>query len=295
MPATPATPESFDHGFAHVNGVRLHYVSSGSGEPLVLLPGWPRTWWQYRSMIPLLTRHFRVIVCEYRGMGESEKPASGYDKTTMAHDVHALVRHLGYERVNIAGEDVGSWIAYFFAALFPESTTRLAMWEPGAPTDALGAIPALPARDGPNAWHLGFNQLDGLPERLLAGRYRSVVDWSVDQLTTAPEAIDEKSREIYARAYDSVEAIRAVSGWYRTLREDIRVAAGFPRLTMPVLVPGGRYLSLARASNEHLAADIRFIEIPGAGHFLSEEQPQPLSRELISFFTGRTDTLRQPA
>lgn len=289
MPTEPEPSESFEHGFAHVNEVRLHYVSSGSGEPLVLLPGWPRTWWQYRTMIPLLAQHFRVIVCEYRGMGESQKPASGYDKATMARDVHELVRHLGYERVNVAGEDVGSWIAYFFAAQFPESTARLAMWEPGAPTSELGDLPALPAPNGLNAWHLGFNQLDELPERLLAGRYRTLVDWSADQLTVAPEAIDEKSREIYARAYDSVDAIRAVAGWYRTLREDLRVAAGFPKLTMPVLVPGGRYLALSRASNEHLSTDIRFVEIPDAGHFLSEEQPELLSRELISFFKARAD------
>ncbi|MFF3786837.1 alpha/beta fold hydrolase [Streptomyces sp. NPDC001933] len=288
MPTAPAPSESFDHDFAHVNGVRLHCVSSGSGEPLVLLPGWPRTWWQYHTMIPLLARHFRVIVCEYRGMGESQKPARGYDKATMARDVHELVRHLGYEQVNIAGEDVGSWIAYFFAAQYPQSTTRLAMWEPGAPTSKLADLPALPTQDGLNPWHLGFNQLDGLPERLLAGRYRTVIDWSADQLTVAPETIDEQSREIYARAYDSAEAIRAVAGWYRTLHEDLRVAAEFPKLTMPVLVPGGRYLALSRASNEHLATDIRFVEIPDAGHFLSEEQPQLLSRELINFFKDRT-------
>ncbi|WP_411141557.1 alpha/beta fold hydrolase [Streptomyces sp. x-80] len=289
MPTEPEPSESFEHGFAQVNGVRLHYVSSGSGEPLVLLPGWPRTWWQYRTMIPLLAQHFRVIVCEYRGMGESQKPGSGYDKATMARDVHELVRHLGHERVNLAGEDVGSWIAYFFAAQFPESTARLAMWEPGAPTSELGDLPALPVPNGLNAWHLGFNQLDELPERLLAGRYRTLVDWSADQLTVAPEAIDEKSREIYARAYDSVDAIRAVAGWYRTLREDLRVAADFPKLTMPVLVPGGRYLALSRASNEDLSTDIRFVEIPDAGHFLSEEQPELLSRELISFFKARAD------
>lgn len=145
--------------------------------------------------------------------------------------------------------------------------------KPGAPTSKLADLPALPAQDGLNPWHLGFNQLENLPERLLAGRYRTIIDWSVDQLTVAPEAIDEQSQEIYARAYDSAEAIRAVASWYRTLREDLRIAADFPKLTMPVLVPGGRYLALSRASNEHLATDIRFVEIPDAGHFLSEEQP----------------------
>ncbi|MGW1848894.1 alpha/beta fold hydrolase [Streptomyces sp. NPDC001966] len=85
MPTTPAPSKSFDHHFAHVNGVRPHYVSIGSAEPLVLLPGWPRTWWQYRTLVPLLARHVQVIVCEYWGMGESQKPARKYDKATKEH------------------------------------------------------------------------------------------------------------------------------------------------------------------------------------------------------------------
>ncbi|MFL4904968.1 alpha/beta fold hydrolase [Streptomyces sp. MMS24-I2-30] len=282
--------DGFEHAYAHVNGVRLHYVTGGSGDPLVLLPGWPRTWWQYRKMMPALAEHFRVIVCEYRGMGDSEKPESGYDKATMAQDIYALVRHLGYDRVNIAGEDVGSWIAYFFAATHPQSTAKLAMWDPGAPDPALAALPALPASAEANAWHFGFNQLDGLPERLLAGRYRILIDWYAEKIAGDPEAIDAESRAVYARAYDSPEAIRAVAGWYRTLSQDIQEATRFPELTMPVLVPGGEFLDISRASNEHRARDIRFVRFPGAGHYVAEERPEELSRELIGFFGGASVT-----
>ncbi|MGW6597841.1 alpha/beta fold hydrolase [Streptomyces sp. NPDC055036] len=280
----PTGIDGFEHAFAHVNGVTLHYVSGGSGDPLVLLPGWPRTWWQYRKMMRALSEHFRVIVCEYRGMGDSEKPETGYDKATMAQDVYELVRHLGYDRVNIAGEDVGSWIAYFFAARHPDATTKLALWDPGAPDRLLASVPALPAAEELNAWHFGFNQLDDLPERLLTGRYRIMIDWYADKISGDPGAIDEESRAIYARAYDSPEAIRAVAGWYRTLHQDIQEVADYPKLTMPVLVPGGRFMAMSRASNEHRASDIRFVEFPGAGHYLAEERPEQLSRELINFF-----------
>ncbi|MEV4757838.1 alpha/beta hydrolase [Micromonospora sp. NPDC049559] len=273
----------FEHAYADVNGVRLHYVTGGSGEPLILLPGWPRTWWQFHKMMPALAEHFRVIVCEYRGMGDSQKPAAGYDKTTMARDIRELVRHLGYEKVNVAGEDVGSWIAFFFAANHPEVTRKLAMWEPGAPGERALHMPALPPPGGPNVWHLGFNQLDGLPEKLLEGRYRIVVDWLADQFSGDPGAIDEESRQIYGRAFDSVESIRAVAGWYRTLYQDIQEAVSYPKLTMPVLVPSS-HLETSRASNEWRATDIRFVEFAGAGHYISEERPEQLSRELIKFF-----------
>ncbi|WP_053663839.1 alpha/beta fold hydrolase [Streptomyces sp. MMG1121] len=278
--------DGFEHAYARVNGVRLHYVIGGSGDPLVLLPGWPRTWWQYRKVMPALAEHFRVIVCEYRGMGDSEKPEAGYGKANMAQDIYELVRHLGYDQVNIAGEDVGSWIAYFFAATHPESTWRLAMWDPGAPDPVLASLSALPASAETNAWHFGFNQLDNLPEQLLADRYHILMDWLAEEFAVDPEAIDRESRAIYARAYDSPEAIRAVAGWYRTLSQDIQEAAHHPKLSMPVLVPGGKFLELSRASNEHRATDIRFVEIPGAGHYLSEERPEQLSRELITFFSG---------
>ena len=252
------TPEGFEHHYADVNGVRLHYAAGGTGVPLVLLPGWPRTWWQYRKMMPALARRYRVIVCELRGMGESSKPAAGYDKKNMARDVYELVSSLGHERVHIAGEDVGSWVAYNFAANFPHATIKAAFWGPGAPDEVLRSFPVVPRPGELNAWHFSFNALDGLPERLLAGRYRLLIDWYIDKLSNDPAAFDETSRAIYAAAY--------------------------PKLAMPVLVPDGDLMSLSRASNEHRATDIRFVQIPGAGHYLAEERPDELVRELLAFF-----------
>ncbi|MBS2546412.1 alpha/beta hydrolase [Catenulispora sp. NL8] len=278
------TPEGFEHHYADVNGVRLHYVAGGTGVPLVLLPGWPRTWWQYHKMMPALARRYRVIVCDLRGMGESSKPAAGYDKKNMARDIYELVSSLGHERVYIAGEDVGSWVAYNFAANFPDATIKAAFWGPGAPDEVLRRFPVVPRPGELSGWHLSFNALDELPEKLLAGRYRLLIDWYIDKLSDNPAAFDETTRAIYAAAYDSPEAIRAVAGWYGTLAEDIDEAATHTKLTMPVLVPDGDLMSFSRASNEHRATDIRFVQIPGAGHYLAEERPDELVRELLAFF-----------
>ncbi|WP_457057571.1 alpha/beta fold hydrolase [Kribbella sp. CWNU-51] len=106
----------FHSHFARVNGVRLHYVAGGKGEPLVLVPGWPATWWSYHKVMPLLAQHYRVIVVDIRGMGASERPAGGYDKKTMARDIYELVRSLGYRQVNIAGHDIGVMVAFSFPA-----------------------------------------------------------------------------------------------------------------------------------------------------------------------------------
>jgi pimeloyl-ACP methyl ester carboxylesterase len=99
-----------------VNGVLLHYVEGGSGEPLLLLPGWPETWWSYHKVMPELARHFHVISVDIRGMGSSSKPDSGCDEKTMAADVAALVDHVGYSKVNVAGHDIAAMLAFAFAA-----------------------------------------------------------------------------------------------------------------------------------------------------------------------------------
>lgn len=107
----------FQDETVEVNGVRLHYVVGGEGDPIVLCPGWPRTVWQFHKVMPKLAENFRVIAVDLRGMGDSDKPEGGYDKKTMARDVLELTRHLGYESVNIAGEDIGSMVAFSFAAI----------------------------------------------------------------------------------------------------------------------------------------------------------------------------------
>jgi alpha-beta hydrolase superfamily lysophospholipase len=118
-------PGGFKSEYARVNRTGLHYVAGGEGSLLVLLPGWPQTWWQFRKIMPALAERYRVIAIDLRGMGGSDKPASGYDKKTMAQDIHQLIRHLGYDRVNIAGHDIGAMVAYSFAANHPEGPVRL--------------------------------------------------------------------------------------------------------------------------------------------------------------------------
>jgi hypothetical protein len=108
-------PGGFRSAYAYVNGIRLHYVTGGAGEPLVLLPGWPATWWSYHKVMPALARRYRMIAIDIRGMGASDKPAGGFDKKTMARDVYELVRKLGHDRVNIAGHDIGAMVAFSFA------------------------------------------------------------------------------------------------------------------------------------------------------------------------------------
>src|SRR5450755_1915335 len=180
----------FKSGFAKVNGIRLHYVDGGNGAPLILLPGWLQTWWEYHKVMPALAKHFHVIVVDIRGMGDSDRPAGGYDKKTMAQDVSELVKSFGFEKVNIAGHDVGGQVVFSFVANHPDQSIRAAMMDVIHPDDSFYKIPILPeeGKFGEKvddlhpkvSWWIAFNQVRGLPEQAPEGRFHFVQDWVFD-------------------------------------------------------------------------------------------------------------------
>jgi pimeloyl-ACP methyl ester carboxylesterase len=278
-------PGDFTSAFAEVNGTRLHYVAGGRGEPLVLLPGWPVTWWEFRKIMPILAQRYRVIAVDLRGMNLSAKPASGYDKKTMARDIFELVRHLGYSTVNIAGHDIGSMVAFSYAVNFPETTTKLAIMEVGHPDSSLYELKLLPQGDAPNLWWFALNQIRGLPEQLLAGRMRYVVDHIFDAYLADRSRLDERDRQVFTRAYDSVDAIRAGDSWFRAFDQDVSDFGKYGKLTVPMLGLASPANYLAMQDVWPLQGDdVHVVEIDDTGHFLPLEQPEAVARALTDFF-----------
>jgi pimeloyl-ACP methyl ester carboxylesterase len=275
----------FRHNYARVNGIRLHYVTGGEGEPLVLLPGWPQTWWLYRKIMPALATRFRVIAVDLRGQGGSEKPQGGFDKKTMATDIHELVRKLGYDEVNIVGHDLGSMAAFAFAANFPGATKKVAFMDVLHPDESFYQLPLLPRPGGFSLWWFAFNQVQTLPEQLLAGRFRYLIDWLFANTAFNPAAIDERSREIYARAYNTPDAIRASNGWYQAFHQDIADGKTYGKLTAPVLgLASVSSYDQFVAALPNLANRFEVVRVDGSGHWLAEEQPDLVAREIIRFF-----------
>lgn len=282
---TPLLP-GFEHGFADVNGTRLHYVAGGCGDPLFLLPGWPVTWWEFHKIMPALARNRRVVAVDIRGMGTSTKPASGYDKKTMARDILELSKALGHERIDIGGNDIGGMVAYSFAMNHPEHTRKLVLWETTHPSERLHEFAMVP-RPGTDyyPWWIALNMVEGLPEKLSANGSRPLLDAMIDHLTPDPSLIDEQSRRVYAHAYDQPGALRAGGEWFRRWPQDIPDRATYTPFTGPVLVMGGGTFSLTENAIDDLATDILKVNFKGAGHFLAEERPDELAREIDVFLS----------
>src|SRR5260221_3612745 len=148
-PASP--PEGFKHQYATVNGIKLHYVIGGHGTPLMLVHGFPQNWYMWNRLLPELSKHFTVICPDLRGVGESGKPKDGYDKKTMAIDLHELMKTLGYEKINLAGHDVGLMVAYAYAAQFPNEVNKLALLDA-----LLAGIEPVWSEVKAQAWWFGF-------------------------------------------------------------------------------------------------------------------------------------------
>jgi pimeloyl-ACP methyl ester carboxylesterase len=279
---------------AEVNGVRLHYVIGGKGDPLVLLPGWPQTWWQFHKIMPELSKRYTVIAVDLRGMGGSSKPQGGYDKKTMAADIHALVRSLGYEQVYMSGHDIGAMVAFSFAANHPKATRKLALLDVPHPDENFMKLTMLPEigkfgakvdeQHPPYPWWFAFNQVQGLPEALLKDRFHLYQDWMLGYLAADPKSIGAADRAVYRAAYSTDDAVRAGNGWYQTLMQDVKDMQTYQPLEMPVLGLGSTGYYWLQASVTPKAKNFRLVRVENSGHFLAEEQPEAVVKELSAFF-----------
>lgn len=288
--ATPIDQASFDATFTHhtaiANGVRLHYVIGGQGDPVVLLHGWPQTWYEWRQVMPALAERYTVIVPDMRGLGDSAKPATGYDARTVAADIHELVRQLGFSRVFLAGHDLSAWVAYAYAAAHRDEVRRLAVLEI-IPADE-PILQATTLTPQGSLWHFSFHFLRDLPEALIAGRERLYLSWFY-RLGYNPVAIDEAAIDEYVRCYAVEGGLRAGFEYYRALFTNIEQTKedAQTKLEMPVLALGGAASFGAFLGQEwpKYAVNVQAEVIPEAGHWIPEEQPALLRERLLAFFS----------
>ncbi|MEV6430136.1 alpha/beta hydrolase [Nocardia sp. NPDC051463] len=288
---------NFTSHVAEVKGTRLHYVTGGAGAPLVLLGGWPQTWWQWNKVMPALAERYTVIAVDLRGMGGSDKPADGYDKKTMAADLRTLIQHLGWETASIAGHDIGAMVAYAYAANYPDAVDKIALLDVPHPDAGWSQFGLLPETDqhvdsviehGARSylWWFAFNQVQELPELLLGeGRMRLLVDWLFGRQAKDPSTIDEHSRQVYAHAYSTADAIRAGNGWYRTFNQDIADERAYGQIAAPILALGGDDSNYAylRDLMPAKGTDVTVVEVADCGHYVPEEQPDAVVSALVEF------------
>jgi pimeloyl-ACP methyl ester carboxylesterase len=272
---------TFSHHTAPVNGIQMHYVIGGQGDPVVLLHGWPQTWYEWRHIMPELAKNYTVVAPDLRGLGDSSKPFSGYDGNTTAEDIYQLLSQLGLDqKIFLVGHDIGVHTAYSYAATHPNNVSKLVILDVPVPG-------FYPQGFEDCCWWFSFHQTPDIPEALTAGKEREYLSWFYTTFAYNPEAITEADIDEYVSHYSKPGGMRAGFEYYRAfpIDEEQNKELADIKLPMPVLALGGEYTgNAALTSMKSLAIDVRGSIVPFSGHWIAEERPDFLIKELVKFF-----------
>ena len=286
--------EQFNHMMASVNGINIHYVIQGHGNPVVLLHGWPEFWYGWRKQIPVLSQHFQTIVPDMRGFGYSDKPLSGYDTRTGSSDIYELIRNLGHQQVDIVAHDIGVRVAYRLTLDHADTVRRLVLLDSTPPMEQLGHQSPAVIRE---RWHSYFHQQFDLPEKLIEGREEIYLrhifrDWTINKYPPTSEEIAE-----YVRAYSQPGALRGGFNYYRAAAyddpSDWQADAGRELPHQVLFLYGTRRIKTAEAQGAGPLEDawrgafpnVRGKDMGNYGHFLQWETPESTNKEIMDFLS----------
>lgn len=290
MITTPAVAVVSLPGVTHhrvdVNGTQLHYVEAGtSGSPVLLVHGFPETWWAFHKLIPLLAVSHRVFAVDLRGFGDSDNGPGEYDSATSAEDLHQLIERLDVGPVHLTGQDISGATVFRLATTHPQDVRSFTAIEMGLPGFGLEMLADI-TRGG--TWHIGVLAAPGMPEMLLAGREREFLgQFAFPAMSATPGAITEADIDEFVRTYSRPDGFRGASGLYRSMLQEgaeiAALAAAHP-LTVPVLAVGARGGDFTTATLAQAAAgEVRSVTLEGVGHYAAMEAPDELATAVLDF------------
>jgi len=280
---------TFTHHMATVNGIQLHYVMGGKGDPLVLLHGYPQSWYEWRHVMPALAKNYTVVAPDLRGFGDSSKPITGYDGKTIAEDIYQLMTQLGFNKIFLAAHDVGSQPAFSYTVEHPGNVTKLVIMDFPYP----GFLPPAFGQNGP--WWFSFYQTPDIPEALIQGHEREYISKFMKGLAYNPAAITEQDIDVWASHLVAPGGLRGSFEHFRAFPIDAEQnkETAKAKITTPVLALGGDIYpalggdypgNFAYSSLQSLASNVTGITVPLSGHWIPEEQPQFVIDQLLKFF-----------
>ena len=279
-----ATLHGITHHRAEVNGTKLHYVSAGtSGSPILLVHGFPETWWTFHKLIPLLAEKHRVFAVDLRGFGDSDNGPGEYDSATSAEDLHQLVVQLDVGPVHMTGQDICGAVVFRLATTHPEDVLSLTAIELGLPGFGLEGLADI-THGG--AWYIGFLAAPGVPEMLLGGREREfLTKIAFPAMCAVPNAVTGADIDEFVRTYSRPNGWRGAIGLYQSMLKEateIRLLSESRKLTAPVLAigaGGGPFTSNTMAAAT--ATKLRSVLLDGVGHYAAMEAPEALAQAIL--------------
>ena len=272
------------------NGIKINLWAGGKGPPVLLLHGYPQTGQMWRKVAPRLIDEFSVVCPDLRGYGDSDKPLGGYDKKTMARDMHEAMAALGHGSYAVVGHDRGARVGHRLALDQPQVVTRLCV------LDIVPTHTVFTRTDRHLAaayWHWFYFQAPDLPEVMLAAAPEAFLRHMFRSLTFRAGAIDEPMVQEYLRAFRLPGTIRAGLEDYRAaatgdFEDDERDLER--KLACPMLAIWGEFGKMHALFDvlgtwKERAERAEGHPLP-CGHFIPEEAPEELLADLRPFLRG---------
>jgi pimeloyl-ACP methyl ester carboxylesterase len=286
----PSLPEGFTDTFTSryvdTGEVRLHAVIGGDGPPVLLVHGWPQTWYQFRLLMPALAREFEVVAVDQRGIGLSDKPEDGYDTGTLAADLVGLMDALGHQRFALIGCDTGLLISYAVAADHPDRVDRVALGEAPLPGISPPTPLILPDAAKAKLWHIAFNQQDKINEQLVTGR-EDIFIGAEYAAAAGPNKLPDYAVNYYIDTLSDPEHLHGSFQMYRAFNTSAaqNEQRKTQRLTMPVLALAGAHSlgDMIQATMKLVADDVQSVIFAATGHWIAEEAPEEMLAALTEF------------
>jgi pimeloyl-ACP methyl ester carboxylesterase len=270
-----------------IAGLTVHSVEDGAGPAVFLLHGWPQTWLAWRHVIPLLSKAFRVIAPDLRGLGGTSKPLSGYDVGTLSADIVQLADKLGIDKFSVVGHDWGGPVAFATALRERERVSKVGIVDVVIPGDGRSAG----GNQGGMRWHHAFHRTPGLPEALTKDREGPYLKWFYEEYSNIAAAVPEEIFQQYVTSYSQPGAMQSGFAYYRSFEEHAKFISEEigrrGKLTCPVLGVGGGSGrgrgDEVRQSLIEVSVDPVCHVIEQSGHLVPEEAPEELSSILEKF------------
>lgn len=287
----PAAVEATHH-VARVNGADLHHVTAGTtGSPVLLVHGFPETWWAFHRLLPHLAAAHRVVAVDLRGFGDSSPAGDDHTSTAAADDLHGLIAHLGLGPVHLVAQDIAGGAALRLVTAHPQDVLSLTAVEMGLAGFGLEALADV-TRGG--SWHVGALAAPGVPELLLAGRERAFLKATFRGLTAVPDAVTDADLTELVRTYARPGAWRGAAGLYRSMLtegDELRTLLAERPVTVPVLAVGAGGGSFTADTVRQVAAGpVATARLDGVGHHAALEAPAELAEALLPFLRGVDDS-----
>lgn len=271
------------------DNITWHIYEEGREQEItiLLIAGFPQSAFAWRKIMPILARKYHVLAIDLPGQGYSSVPISGYDTKTTSQRIHELVRHLGLKKFVYVGHDVGSWVGFTYAHLFPDDLLGITLIDANIPGVTLQKQIPLDEESW-RSWHFLFNNIPDLPEELLRGRERILLEWFFsNKAHNWRSAFTKEDIDEYEKEYRQLGVLRGMLGYYRAVLDDFKVNESLrkQKIMVPILAVSGEFGSSQDLSNklQTLGTSVKGVIIQGAGHYIPEEKPNSLVRELLKF------------